>query len=157
MNTEATATARPNLFRQLVETANERANRIEWYSKEVGHLYLIRIEHRSGKSKVIKDSFLKIGISKQCDVHSRFNLMPQCFQITVIADMVLPYKEVVRLEKELHRQYRNYRYTPKHKRWGGKTECFRLDLLEAYPSLPEMIAGIEPLPEPKHVHPSQSL
>jgi hypothetical protein len=143
--TDTTATpSQSNIFRSLVQSARERTAQREWYAEETkGHLYFIRIDHISGKSKVLKDSFYKIGMSSQADVHSRFNLMPQCYHITLIEDMILPLSEVKRLEKELHRQYRSFQHIPVLKRFGGKTECFTLSLIDSFPSLSIMIAGIK--------------
>ena len=157
MNAEIVTTAPINLFKQLVATGQERTARAEWYKKEVGHLYLIRIDQISGKSSVIKDSFLKIGMSSQMDVHSRFNLMPRCFIITVIEDIVLPLEEVRSLEKRIHNHCRDFRYIPKHKRWGGKTECFNLNLMTEFSSLADMITSLKPLPEATKERPMYSL
>lgn len=142
MTTEVQTKPKINLFKQIVTSTNERRDLKGWYSQELGHLYLIRIDHISGKSEILKDCFIKIGISSQKDVFSRFNLLPQCYRVTLIQDLILPLAEVKRLEKALHNHFKPYSYTTKHKRWGGKTEAFKLSLLELFSNLDEMIEGL---------------
>jgi hypothetical protein len=60
-----------------------------------------------------------------------------------LGSVIIDKKEAIKLEHELHQYIIRFSYTPMLKsKWGGHKECYRLDLLDKYPTLQRMIEAI---------------
>lgn len=139
MNTTDINTKPTNLFKSLVQQSQSRQ---KWYGSGQARIYLLKVTHLKGKAKVVNDTFLKIGFSGENDVENRIAYMPACFDVEVLEAVIFDKDIAKRLEMRLHRHYRRYKYTPKHKKWGGSQECYRMELLTDYDSLADLIEGL---------------
>lgn len=124
-----------NLFRELVES---RLNSV-WNSDNLGQIYLMKIQHLRGKDKTLVDTFYKIGYSGYKDLASRIAYMPSCYSVEVVASMIFDREQARHLEGLLHKRLRQFSYKPRHKKWGGVTEAYGLNLLDTYPDLKTMV------------------
>ena len=85
-------------------------------------MYLYHIRFTSAS-----ESFEKIGISKYSPF-KRFGVGRYLeYQMKVINMEELPEKECKLKEKELHKKFLEFKYTPLNENFSGKTECFLVD------------------------------
>lgn len=75
--------------------------------------------------KCVKDSeeFYKIGITVH-KIYQRFNKANMPYKFEILREYKLQAKVAWELEKELHKYFKQYHYTPKISFGGGKKECF---------------------------------
>lgn len=150
MNTDTTATAKKNLFKDMVTESLQRVankNLMDvWYKEGLAQCYLLRIRHYKGKKKELFDEFLKIGYSTQYDITSRLSYLPACFKVEVLQTVIFEKDKAYHTEQLLHTGLKMFKYVPKHK-FHGSTECYRSELLTEYCDLNTMIDAVTH-PEP---------
>jgi hypothetical protein len=138
MNAETVTTAPINLFKQLVESKNNTL----WNKENLGQVYLMKITHLKGKSKKLYDTFYKLGYSGYQELTSRIIYLPSCYEVEVIDTAIFDRSEARRIEGIIHRHLTTYSYRTKHKKWAGEFECYRLELMERFTSLNQIINNI---------------
>lgn len=87
-------------------------------------VYIVRLFN-----DVSKENFIKIGITSDIKLYRRFSRIPYDYE--VIQEIKGSPGFVFDKEKELHRKYKDFKYSPE-KPFGGQFECFNISILKDF-------------------------
>jgi hypothetical protein len=126
----------------LLQWAVNRTLEKNWYSDSLGQVYLFKITHLKGRDKAVNDVFYKIGYSSMPHLESRIVYLPQCFRVEVLGSVIMEKHKALYTEQAIHKYFRDYKYRPKHSKWSGADECYKLNLMDDYSNLNCIIDSI---------------
>ena len=146
MNDITTTTEKKNLFKSLVQsslfTVANKNLITNWKKDNLGKCYLLSITHYKGKNPEPYDRFLKIGYSATYSIQSRLSWLPQCFEVEVLGEVIMDKGQAFITEQAIHKHFRAYKYNPRHNKWSGSNECYKLSLMDDYTNLNSIIDSI---------------
>lgn len=142
---ETAPAATRQLAGSLLSRSKELTEKHNWYERNRGQIYLFKITQMKGRNKTVNDTFYKIGYSNMPDLQSRINYLPQCFTVEIIDCLIMDKTKAFYNEQMIHKYFRQFKYKPKHCKWSGAEECYKLTLLDSYPTLNSLVTALPEL------------
>jgi hypothetical protein len=139
IQTESTVNSKAG---SLLKWAVEHTLEKNWQGDNLGQIYLMEVKHLRGKSKTLYDTFYKLGYSSYLNLSHRIAYMPSCYDVQVVASVIFERTEAQRIELLIHKKLKQFSYKPKHKNWGGESECYDVTVFSKYPTLNSMVDAV---------------